>query len=224
MKNWWLTPEEFDSEYDLVWGARVHIKRRDGKKIELAKDSPEPSYKEIMEELKTKTKGMIPDGLFVYPSSGHDILTTFGKHCIMIDTFGEMTKEEIEYIKKTVRESDNLDFIRADWRKPPLRKDLEYNLIFKKTSDSEEDVEYDLKRLASQQLLPKSVILFNGGYYDPLFRRLRGRTGYKDVINGYKVAGIFSIRPEIRKVLQNPTGSVKDTVIIYSKINDENKK
>ncbi|NIO44793.1 MAG: hypothetical protein GTN36_04545 [Candidatus Aenigmarchaeota archaeon] len=223
MKNW-LTPEEFDSEYNLVWGREVGIKRRDGKKLELARDSQEPSYKEIIEELKTKAKDMIPDGLFVYPFSGHDTLTSFGSHCIMIDTLEYMTEDEIKHVKKTVKEPDNLDFIRADWRKPPLKEELEYNLIFKRSSDKEEDVEYELKSLASKQLIPKSVILFNGGYYDPLFRRLRRRTGYKDEINGYKVAGIFSIRPEIREVLQNPNGSVSDTVIIYSRIDGEKKK
>jgi len=80
-------------------------------------------------------------------------------------------------------------------------------------------LEADLKNLASQQLSPKSVMFFDPGCYAPLFGRLRETTRRKDIVSGYKLVEIFFIRPEIRKVLQNPTGSVKDTVIIYSRVN-----
>lgn len=218
MKSWWLTPNEFNSEYELVWSIFPHIKRRDRKKIELAECSPEELYKKGIEQLKTRIKNLIPDILFIYPYSGCDTLTTFGEHCIMVDTLADMKREELEQVKKTVKESNKLDFIRADWKNPPFRKDLDYNLIFKRSSsDTEEELEADLRNLDSQQLLPKSVIFFDPGYYAPLFGSLREATRSKDVINGYKIVGIFAVRPEIREVLQNPNGGTRDAVIVYNR-------
>lgn len=221
MKNLWLTPDVFDLEYELVWQTIFpYVKRRDEEELELVGISPESLYKKSIEELKKRIKNLVPDFLFIYPFSGCDTLTTFGKHCIMIDTLKAMKEDELKYVKKIVKRSDNLDFIRADWNKPPLREDLEYNLIFKRSSsDNEGALEADLKNLASQQLSPKSVMFFDPGYYAPFFGRLRETTRRKDTVSGYKLVEIFSIRPEVRKVLQNPTGSVKDTVIIYSRIN-----
>ncbi len=140
----------------------------------------------------------------------------------MLDTLQDVRKTEFKHIKKTVKKSDNLDFIKADWNKSPFKRDLEYSLIFKKASyDSEEELKYNLKELDSQQLSPRTVLFFDPGYYAPLFlEQLGEELRYKGMINGYKMIGVFLIRPEIREVLQNPNGSVRDTVIVYSRIDN----